>query len=115
MSIPTPLYEPAQVPRIKNAKRLTTTRTKQLLRAADRAYNDPPPPPALGDCCGSSCDPCVNDLWKEELACWRERWGDGAVEDKDKDKDANANADNKMDKGEEEEEKERRMPGSWEW
>ncbi|KAJ9247543.1 hypothetical protein DTO207G8_8009 [Paecilomyces variotii] len=80
---PTPVYaEPSEVPFIKAAKRkrLTTTRTKQLLRAASRAHNDPPPPPGLGDCCGSSCDPCVRDLWKEELTCWRERWGDAADE-----------------------------------
>ena len=80
---PDPLYKPAEVPRIKNAKRLTGTRTKQLIRAADRGHDDPPPPPGLGECCGSSCDPCVNDLWREELACWRERWGEGAVEKKE--------------------------------
>ncbi|PTU24150.1 hypothetical protein P175DRAFT_021508 [Aspergillus ochraceoroseus IBT 24754] len=71
----TPLYDPKDVPRIKNAKRLSAIRSKQLVRAAARACDDPPPPPGLGECCGSSCDPCVNDLWKEELACWRERWG----------------------------------------
>jgi hypothetical protein len=89
---PTPLYTPESVPRIKNAKRLSTTRRKQLVRAAAREYDDPPPPPGLGECCGSSCDPCVNDLWREELACWRERWGctvvdrkgDGAHEEKTK-------------------------------
>ncbi|KAK1141516.1 hypothetical protein N8T08_008928 [Aspergillus melleus] len=83
---PAPLYTPKEVPRIKNAKRLTATRTKQLVRAAERAYDDPPPPPGLGECCGSSCDPCVNDLWKEELACWRERWGEGAIENKEEQK-----------------------------
>ncbi|RAQ42191.1 hypothetical protein AFGD_001353 [Aspergillus flavus] len=83
---PEPLYKPADVPRIKNAKRLTGTRTKQLIRAADRGHDDPPPPPGLGECCGSSCDPCVNDLWREELACWRERWGEGAVEKKEGDR-----------------------------
>lgn len=71
----TPLYEPEEVPRIKNAKRLTKTRTKQLVKAVSRDGDDPPPKPGLGECCGSSCDPCVNDLWREELACWRERWG----------------------------------------
>ncbi|KAA8648912.1 uncharacterized protein ATNIH1004_004799 [Aspergillus tanneri] len=92
---PTPLYTPQEVPRIKNAKRLTTTRTKQLVRAAEREHDDPPPPPDLGDCCGSSCDPCVTDLWKEELACWRERWGNGAIETKAK--------------------KKEKMPGSFDW
>ncbi|KAH8428460.1 uncharacterized protein LDX57_006158 [Aspergillus melleus] len=93
---PAPLYTPKEVPRIKNAKRLTATRTKQLVRAAERAHDDPPPPPGLGECCGSSCDPCVNDLWKEELACWRERWGEGAMENK-------------------KEEQKSRMPGSFDW
>ncbi|KAH2319073.1 hypothetical protein KXV64_002551 [Aspergillus fumigatus] len=78
---PTPIYAPESVPRIKNAKRLSTTRWKQLVRAAAREHDDPPPPPGLGECCGSSCDPCVTDLWREELACWRERWG-SAVEDR---------------------------------
>ena len=80
---PEPVYAPQDVPTYKalQKKRLTGTRTKQLLRAASRAYNDPPPEPELGMCCGSSCDPCVNDLWREERAVWRERWGDGRVED----------------------------------
>ncbi|RHZ48582.1 uncharacterized protein CDV56_104327 [Aspergillus thermomutatus] len=102
---PTPLYTPASVPRIKNAKRLTTTRRKQLLRAAEREYDDPPPPPGLGECCGSSCDPCVNDLWREELACWRERWGDGAVEKK-----GDASTEGNGDQG-----CRQRMPGSFDW
>ena len=80
---PEPVYAPQEVPTYKalQKKRLTGTRTKQLLRAASRAYDDPPTEPELGMCCGSSCDPCVNDLWREERAVWRERWGDGRVED----------------------------------
>lgn len=79
---PEPYYKPNEVPTFKalQKKRLSGTRTKQLLRAAGRAYNDPPPPPELGTCCGSSCDPCVNDLWREERNVWRERWGDRKVE-----------------------------------
>lgn len=79
---PEPYYTPTTVPLFKalQKKRLSGTRTKQLLRAASRAYNDPPPPPELGSCCGSSCDPCVNDLWKEERDVWRGRWGDRRVE-----------------------------------
>lgn len=79
---PEPYYAPAQVPAFKalQKKRLSGTRTKQLLRAAGRAHDDPPPPPELGTCCGSSCDPCVNDLWREELSVWKERWGDRGVE-----------------------------------
>jgi hypothetical protein len=82
---PQQYYAPEETPLFKKLQktRLTRTRTKQLLRAAEREYNDPPPPPGLGDCCGSSCDPCVRDLWKEEIGIWRERWGDWAVEDGD--------------------------------
>ncbi|KAB8078307.1 hypothetical protein BDV29DRAFT_152835 [Aspergillus leporis] len=102
---PDPLYKPSEVPRIKNAKRLAGTRMKQLIRAADRPHDDPPPPPGLGDCCGSSCDPCVKDLWREELACWRERWGGAAVEKKDGDrKDGEGDQDRKG-----------TMPGSFDW
>ncbi|KAL4893821.1 hypothetical protein BDV59DRAFT_177241 [Aspergillus ambiguus] len=101
---PTPLYAPAEVPSIKKkAKRLSGTRLKQLLRAAERAHDDPPPPPGLGECCGSSCDPCVNDLWREELACWRERWGEGAVEGGKKE------TETEKQKGDQ------RMPGSFDW
>ncbi|KAJ5693369.1 hypothetical protein N7462_002792 [Penicillium macrosclerotiorum] len=79
---PEPYYAPVEVPSFKalQKKRLSGTRTKQLLRAASRAHDDPPPPPELGSCCGSSCDPCVNDLWKEERGVWRERWGDRRIE-----------------------------------
>ncbi|KAJ5984515.1 hypothetical protein N7481_006614 [Penicillium waksmanii] len=81
-SPPEAYYAPNEVPLFKKLqkKRLSGTRTKQLLRAASRAHDDPPPPPELGTCCGSSCDPCVNDIWKEERDVWRERWGDRAVE-----------------------------------
>ncbi|EAW10398.1 uncharacterized protein ACLA_048700 [Aspergillus clavatus NRRL 1] len=101
--IPTPLYAPEDVPRIKAAKRLANVRRKQLLRAAARAHDDPPPPPGLGVCCGSSCDPCVNDLWREEVAVWRERWG---VTDQTGDGDRDGDRDG--DTG-------RKMPGSLEW
>ncbi|RHZ51516.1 hypothetical protein CDV55_102155 [Aspergillus turcosus] len=122
-SKPTPLYTPDSVPRIQNAKRLSTTRRKQLLRAAAREYDDPPPPPGLGECCGSSCDPCVNDLWREELACWRERWGvlsaverrgNGAVEGRGEKTGEEVNARASIDKNEEQEGR-RRMPGSFDW
>lgn len=110
---PTPLYTPESVPRIKNAKRLSTTRRKQLVRAAAREYDDPPPAPGLGECCGSSCDPCVNDLWREEVACWKERWG-LAIEGK-----GNGAGEGKGEKTGEEENKEQecrqRMPGSFDW
>ena len=85
---PEPYYTPAETPLFKTLQksRLTRTREKQLLRAAERDYNDPPPPPGLGDCCGSSCDPCVRDLWGEEIGVWRGRWGDRGVESDENEK-----------------------------
>ncbi|KAB5583088.1 hypothetical protein GE09DRAFT_1077536 [Coniochaeta sp. 2T2.1] len=35
---------------------------------------DRPVKPAPGDCCGSSCHPCVMDNYAEELKVWRECW-----------------------------------------
>ncbi|RAL09757.1 uncharacterized protein BO97DRAFT_472246 [Aspergillus homomorphus CBS 101889] len=102
---PQPAYTPQQTPTvIKARKHLSGTRAKQLLRAAERDYNDPPPPPGLGECCGSSCDPCVRDLWREELAVWRERWGEVAEE-----------GGGSQEGGDEGAEKVKKMPGSWEW
>ena len=81
---PTPLYKPTEGPRIKKAqKHLSGTRTKQLIRAAERNYDEPPVP---GECCGSSCDPCVMDLWREEIEVWKERWGGQVVESNGNDK-----------------------------
>ncbi|KAJ5855684.1 uncharacterized protein N7529_009628 [Penicillium soppii] len=97
---PEQYYAPEETPLFKKLQksRLTRTRTKQLLRAAEREYNDPPPPPGLGDCCGSSCDPCVRDLWKEEIGIWRERWGDWAEEDEKDGKEAKKEVRNEEEK-----------------
>lgn len=78
---PEPVYADVEtVPTILAQKRITNLRKKQLVKAASRPHDDPPPPPKPDECCGSSCDPCVKTLWKEELECWRERWGAGATE-----------------------------------
>ncbi|CBQ67474.1 conserved hypothetical protein [Sporisorium reilianum SRZ2] len=80
-SPPEPVYSDIEsLPTILAQRKITNIRKKQLVKAASRNYDDPPPPPKPDECCGSSCDPCVKTLWKEELACWRERWGDGAQE-----------------------------------
>ncbi|NLO78805.1 MAG: oxidoreductase [Xanthomonadaceae bacterium] len=35
---------------------------------------DPRPlPPDPSACCGSGCDPCILDVYYEELAAWEER------------------------------------------
>ncbi|SOV03131.1 uncharacterized protein UDID_00143 [Ustilago sp. UG-2017a] len=101
---PEPVYTDIEsLPTILAQRRITNIRKKQLIKAASRAYDDPPPPPKPDECCGSSCDPCVKTLWKEELACWRERWGEGALE---------SDAVRKK-KGEVKEEKQ--MPGAFDW
>lgn len=68
--------------------------------------------PAAGDCCGSSCDPCVMELFAQELKVWKEcvllREVVGAEEGGDV-------------KEEEDEEKEKeklencKVPGAFEW
>ncbi|SPO20645.1 uncharacterized protein UTRI_00121 [Ustilago trichophora] len=78
---PEPVYADVEsLPSILAKRKIANVRKKQLIKAASRAHDDPPPPPKPDECCGSSCDPCVKTLWKEELECWRERWGPVAQE-----------------------------------
>ncbi|CAD0082039.1 unnamed protein product [Aureobasidium vineae] len=44
---------------------------ESALLAAAVSPTKPVKPPA-GDCCGSSCDPCVMDLYAQELKVWKE-------------------------------------------
>ncbi|KAH6646229.1 hypothetical protein BKA67DRAFT_583599 [Truncatella angustata] len=50
--------------------RLAPIREAALLKAA--VGEEKPGKPAAGDCCGSSCNPCVMDLYREELNIWKE-------------------------------------------
>lgn len=50
--------------------RLAPIREAALMKAA--MGNEKPAKPAAGDCCGSSCIPCVMDLYREELRVWKE-------------------------------------------
>lgn len=50
--------------------RLAPIREASLLAAATSPTK--PIKPAAGDCCGSSCKPCVMDLYREELMVWKE-------------------------------------------
>ena len=38
---------------------------------ADDPRPTPPEPPGPGECCESGCDPCVHDLYADELARYR--------------------------------------------
>ena len=46
------------------------SRETDLLNAAFSIAKPVKPPP--GECCGSSCDPCVMDLYAQELKVWKE-------------------------------------------
>lgn len=52
--------------------RLAPIREKELLSKARNP--EKPTRPSPGDCCGSSCKPCVMDLYREELLVWKECW-----------------------------------------
>ena len=66
-----PYLAPSHCTKLK----MTTTRKKQLLKAANRAWDQPPLKPGNDECCGSNCTPCVKDLWKEDVLVWKQRWG----------------------------------------
>lgn len=51
--------------------RLAPIREEALLAAAAPGA-ERPVKPAAGDCCGSSCNPCVMDLYREEFKIWKE-------------------------------------------
>jgi hypothetical protein len=46
------------------------SRETNLINAAVSTTKPVKPPP--GECCGSSCDPCVMDLYAQELKVWKE-------------------------------------------
>ncbi|GAA5944157.1 uncharacterized protein JCM15063_000164 [Sporobolomyces koalae] len=56
-------------------RRLAPSRMSDLYTAARAAK--PPKEPELWECCGSSCKPCVNDLYREERRVWDECHPDG--------------------------------------
>lgn len=53
-------------------ERMANTRKKQLLKMV---LNPEAPTLDITACCGSSCQPCVKDLHKEELTLWHEARG----------------------------------------
>jgi hypothetical protein len=60
--------------------RLAPVRERELMAKATSPER--PVKPGPGDCCGSSCQPCVMDSYAEELRVWKECWvkwegGDG--------------------------------------
>jgi hypothetical protein len=55
----------------------------------------------------------VNDLWREELACWRERWGIAVVDRKGDGAEGETKTGEEGDK--DQECRQQRMPGSFDW
>ncbi|GAA5836505.1 hypothetical protein JCM11251_007096 [Rhodosporidiobolus azoricus] len=60
-------------------KRLAPSRLNELLSAARN--KQPPQEPDPTECCGSSCKPCVRELWREEKRVWEEVHPDSVEEE----------------------------------
>jgi hypothetical protein len=69
---PTPKEAKAHSPTLTRLlkARPAPSRETDLLAAAFSDTKPVKPPP--GECCGSSCDPCVMDLYAQELKVWKE-------------------------------------------
>lgn len=52
--------------------RLAPSREQKLLEVAVTEVR--PVKPGNDECCGSSCKPCVMDMYAEELKVWKECW-----------------------------------------
>ncbi|GAA5934388.1 hypothetical protein JCM3775_000344 [Rhodotorula graminis] len=62
-------------------KRLAPSRWRDLVKAA--AGPRPPKEPEPWECCGSSCKPCVLELYREERKVWDDVHPDGVSDDED--------------------------------
>lgn len=86
-------------------KRLAPVREKELIAKA--LCEDRPEKPAPGACCGSSCDPCVMDMYAEELKVWKECWVKWDGEEGEDEK--------VLEEKEQEVKKKRWIPGAFDW
>jgi hypothetical protein len=64
-------------------RRLAPVRYSQLLATARNRKTPKEPEP--WECCGSSCKPCVRELWREEKRVWEECHPDGEEEEESED------------------------------
>ncbi|GAA6055422.1 hypothetical protein JCM3770_006985 [Rhodotorula araucariae] len=71
-------------------KRLAPSRWRDLLAAGRGAK--PPKEPEPWECCGSSCKPCVLELYREEKKVWEEVHPDGVSDDEGEEDDDGDNA-----------------------
>ncbi|KAM0792855.1 hypothetical protein ACM66B_002619 [Microbotryomycetes sp. NB124-2] len=74
-------------------RRLAPVRWAQLLATAQSSK--PPKEPEPWDCCGSSCQPCVKELYRQEKRVWDEIHPDGSDEEHDDDGELGQGGDDK--------------------
>lgn len=63
---------------LRRKNRLAPSRLAELVNAAQS--EDKPKEPPLWECCGSSCKPCIKELYRQELRVWKECHPDCEVE-----------------------------------
>ena len=96
--------------------RLAPVRERELMAAAKSPER--PVKPAPGDCCGSSCHPCVMDNYADELRVWKEcwvKWDGREDEEKPGGKDTADGRGEAEGKGNGFGKKMIKMPGAFEW
>lgn len=105
----------AQSPTLKKLlkSRLAPIREEQLLAAA-RGIEKPERPKAW-ECCGSSCKPCVTDLWREEVKVWKECGAAERVVLEDGERNGNEVVVVDVSRKDGEEREACRIPGAFEW
>ncbi|GAA6003432.1 hypothetical protein JCM10207_000331 [Rhodosporidiobolus poonsookiae] len=97
--------------RLVRKGRLAPARLAQLL-AAGRGKSRPKEPEAW-ECCGSSCRPCVRELWREEDKVWGEVHPDGESDNEGEGEDgAERKAKEEKEEGEKAQEDEKDQKGS---
>ncbi|KAJ9131313.1 hypothetical protein NKR19_g9588 [Coniochaeta hoffmannii] len=91
--------------------RLAPVRERELMAKA--TCPDRPVKPGPGECCGSSCHPCVMDNYAEELRVWKECWvkWDGGDEKEGETCSQSLAASTEDEK----ENPTKKMPGSFDW
>jgi hypothetical protein len=100
--------------------RLAPIRERELIARA--TCPERPVKPAPGDCCGSSCRPCVMDNYADELRVWKECWvkwegksREEVVVVREKKVEGKGQTLPPSVKEKAEERRERKMPGAFEW
>ncbi|GAA5991588.1 hypothetical protein JCM5350_002625 [Sporobolomyces pararoseus] len=69
--------------------KLAPTRSSKLFLSA--RSKSKPKKPEIWECCGSSCKPCVLELYREEKRVWEECHPDGEEEEEEKEEEEEEN------------------------